>query len=192
MFMLVHALVVLPKAAVFGGLVFRTLCCLCWRTGPPLGLLRTWVWCLCVVWWWRVAPFVLLCTCVLHTIHSPFKSLHTILLFCGDGGLERCGAAAWLVSCSAYLITCVTYIVLLVAACMCEYGHNFSLLVLVSQPPWGGPCSTLCMSPLRPDIGTIRSTSPPRCGICSIHSFNLARLSPCSIRIISPPHPPSG
>ena len=37
-------------------------------------------WCVCIVWWWCVAPSVLLYTCVLHTIRCLFKSLHFILL----------------------------------------------------------------------------------------------------------------
>ena len=112
MFVLVYAIAVLPMAAVFGGLFFHTLCCMCWRTGGPLGLVRPWAWCVCVVWWWCAASSVLLCTCVLHTIHSPFKSLHTILFSCG-------------VTCCVYLTGCVKYLLLLTAAYMCEYGHTF-------------------------------------------------------------------
>ena len=80
LFLLVLALAILLMAAVFGGLVFHTLCCLCWRTGA---LARLRAWCLCVVWLWCVAPSVLLYTCVLHGIHSLSVSLHTILLFRG-------------------------------------------------------------------------------------------------------------
>ena len=80
--------------------------CVCVRAVGG-ALARLWAWCLCVVRWLCVAPSLLLYRCVLHTIHSPLVSLHSMLLFSG-------------VSCCVYFIGCVTSLALFAAACMCE------------------------------------------------------------------------